>query len=110
MQLRAAATRNTNTARLRRRPKPVASTAQGHGDARIEHVARLFEDVLKELVGQSDHRDLVGGRRHLHRLAEGDSTVSISLCTECPREYRSQTFSFMSLQNRLDDGLFLYSS
>ena len=46
----------TRQQRLRRRPQLIAGAAQGHGEARIEHVARLFEDVLKELIRQSHHR------------------------------------------------------
>ena len=49
-ELRALLTPALRQQLLRRRPQLMAGTAQGHGEARIEHVTHLFEDVLKQLV------------------------------------------------------------
>ena len=67
--------------RLGRRPQPVAGAAKGHGGARVEHVARLLEDELKELIGQGDHcrglrQSVLGGRRQLHRKPAHALTVA----------------------------------
>eukprot|EP00964_Phaeocystis_antarctica_P116260 scaffold80203_cov73-Phaeocystis_antarctica.AAC.8 len=57
--------------RLRRRPQLIAGAAQGHSDARLEHVAQLAEDhALRVLAqGHSDARLVTAQLRQRHRGA-----------------------------------------
>ena len=49
--------------RLRQRPQLAAGTAEGHGDARIEHVAQLAEDDAQLVTAQ--RRERHRGARHV---------------------------------------------
>jgi hypothetical protein len=43
--------------RLRRREQPMTGAAEGHGDARLEHVAQPLEDDAQRIVAEGkEHR------------------------------------------------------
>eukprot|EP00964_Phaeocystis_antarctica_P045064 scaffold25924_cov66-Phaeocystis_antarctica.AAC.5 len=69
--------------RLRRLPQLVANATQGHGDARIEHVAQLGEDDARLVTAQlrQRHRGAAGARGGVITLVSLQR--SLRFCAEC---------------------------
>ena len=86
---------------LRRRPKLIAGAAQGHGGARLEHVAQLGEEdaLLSPLsaasaiaarrarwgVRTNDGVDRYEQVKHKHRVKAETSFVNLKLIENLPR-------------------------
>eukprot|EP00964_Phaeocystis_antarctica_P021570 scaffold11979_cov71-Phaeocystis_antarctica.AAC.3 len=61
--------------RRQKQTQPAAGAAEVHGAARLEWVPQLAEDVLKELVGQSVHRDRQDSAHLVRRRKSGDDIL-----------------------------------